>query len=219
MKHEQLLEVLKNIALGMHKLMGEDTEVALHDLKKKEMIYIANSYLSGRTLDYKISEMTSKAIIDMADEDGHLIGYSIRSMPTDHLRSSHFVFYEDGEPTALLCINQDTTKIEEMKRYLERMIMPLPREDDNMAKYDGDYIMKVTKQMIIETIDTMSYAEFKTKEGKLKLLKELHRQGVFNVRDSGPLVCKSLEISHTTLYNYLKELRKRGEINDIKAFH
>ena len=218
MKHEELLEVLKNFALGLHKLLGDDTEVVLHDLKKREMLYIANSYLSGRTLDNRISEMTSNAIVDMADEDGHLIGYSIKSSPTEHLRSSHFVFYEEGEPVALICINQDTSKIEEMRKYLERMIMPLPREDDSTVKYDGDYIMKVTKQMIIETIDTMSYAEFKTKEGKLKILKELHRQGVFNVRDSGPLVCKSMEISHTTLYNYLRELRESGEISDIKAF-
>ena len=212
MDHNDLFTVLTNFSIGLYKLLGKDTEVVLYDLTKREIVYIANGELSGRDKSYKISPEISNAIISMADEDGHLIGYSMKSTPVDKLRSSHFIFYDAEEPVAMICVNQDTTILENFKDYLERMIRPTLGKGKTQ-KYDGEnYIQKVTKQIIVDTMDNFSSAELATKEGRLKFLTALHKEGVFNVKDSIAIVCKSLNVSQTSMYNYLNELKENGTI-------
>ena len=50
-----------------------------------------------------------------------------------------------------------------------------------------------------------------TKEDKMKALKYLDEKGALLITKSGSKICKYFGISKFTLYNYLEEIREKGE--------
>ncbi|MBM6990219.1 MAG: PAS domain-containing protein [Mobilibacterium timonense] len=213
MNREQLFDTLISTACGLHKMMGNNTEVVLHDLVNRRILYIANGKITGRDKNYKISESTYKTIINMADEDGHLVGDSVRSVAGD-LRTSHFIYYDGDVPVALLCINQDVSKLEESIYYLESLLKINNSNEQSSSGLGDNHILRMAKQIIIDSMDKLHSGEVNTREGKLKLLTILYNDGIFEIRDSANLVCGALGISRTSLYNYLRELKKQGVITE-----
>lgn len=215
MNQSDLLAALQDVARGMAKLLGDDAEVVLHDLERREMVYIANGHITGRSVGYRMNDSVYDTILDLADQDGLVIGYGSHSANGKRLRSSHFVSRDaSGTPKALICVNQDTTKLEELRGMLDGMIrmQPLHRAEEPSEEADENYIQKVTRQVIIDCIEKMKPAVPDTKDAKMDVLKKLEVRGVFAVKDAVPVVCKLLSISQATLYNYLRELRSQETI-------
>lgn len=219
------MELLEQVASGITKLMGDDTEVVLHDLKKREVVYIAHGSITGRTRAYRINPAVYDVISTLADGEGHLIGYASKATNGKKLRSSHFMFTdENNEPVAMLCVNQDTASVEHMIDYLSDQIRLKPMEEnqseeENNSLLDENYIMHVTQKAIHDSIEQMKPQEVTSREGKMELLRRLKFQGIFNVKDAVPYVCGVLSISQATLYNYLRELRNEEAselINELK---
>jgi predicted transcriptional regulator YheO len=217
MTQEERLDLLVQEASGISKLMGSDTEVVVHDLKKREVAYISNGEITGRDRNYRINPAVYDVINNLADGEGHLIGYASKSANGKKLRASHFMFTDDdNEPSAMICVNQDTSKTEEMIKYLEDSIRIRPvderAEHEENELLDENYVQHITQKLVIEEIDQMKPNVVNTREGKIELIRKLKYKGVFSVRDAVPYVCKVLSISQATLYNYLRELRNKEEM-------
>ncbi len=213
MNQEELINVVVGIAKGIAKLEGRDTEVAVHDLHKMEMVFIANGCITGREVGTRMDKSIYKMILRQADEDGHMISYNSVSEKGKKLRSSHFIVRdEDGNPAVLVCVNQDDSKLEELRDYINYKIHVNTDQDDNMSANDGQNIIQhVAQNAIMNSIWKMTSGELDTKEGKIELLKDLKNQGIFDVRATTPYICNALSISQTTLYNYLREIRGEEE--------
>lgn len=218
MTQNERLEILKSVAVGIAKMMGKDTEVVLHDLYKGEVEFIVNSHITGREVGYKMNTAVYEAIMEKVDDDGHLIGYSSQSGAGKKLRSSHMLFKEeDGTPCVLICINQDTSKFEEAINYLAstvefKHISDDTGNQDELDILDENFIQKMTQKAILDSVEKMKPTDISTKEGKIELLRRLKLQGIFNVKDAVPYVCRILSISQATLYNYLRDLRSEEEL-------
>ena len=220
MTQEERLELLAGVAGGVARIMGEDTEIVLYDLYKREVVFIANGHVTGRETGYRIDATVYQAIEGLVDEDGCLIGYGSQSAKGGNLRASHMIFRDDeGEPCAMLCFNQDISKYEAMMQYIGTMFGVRPINSGERVTEEAadaeipieNYIQKVTQQAILRSIERMKPTDLNTKEGKLELLRRLKLQGVFNVRDVFPFVCDVLSVSQPTLYNYLREIRTEDE--------
>ena len=211
MEQVELLSVLQNIALGMAKFLGEDTEVVLHDLEKREMVYIANGHITGRSMGYQTNPSIYDVILDLADEDGHVIGYGSSSNKGKRLRSSHFIIRDERSvPRALICINQDTARLQAARDLIDSMIALRPlSEAEEPEGDDVNYIQKMTQRVIAGAIEKMKPTSIDNREGKLEVLRQLEMKGVFAVKDAVPTVCRQLSISQATLYNYLREIRSQ----------
>lgn len=213
MTQEERLELLKNMVLGMSKLMGSDTEIVLHDLYKKKLVYIVNNHITGRSIGYHMDPTVYEVIENLADDDGHLIGYGSKTAKGMSLRSSHFILRgEDGQPAAMICINQDTSRLQNARDLLDSMIRLQPlgtAVQEQEPEDETNYIQKMTQQVIIDSIEKMKPTSIDTKEGKLRVLQQLEIKGVFAVKDAVPSVCRLLSISQATLYNYLREIRSQ----------
>ena len=213
MTQEERLELLKNMVLGMSKLMGSDTEIMLHDLYKKKLVYIVNNHITGRSIGYHMDPTVYEVIENLADDDGHLIGYGSKTAKGMSLRSSHFILRgEDGQPAAMICINQDTSRLQNARDLLDSMIRLQPlgaAVQEQEPEDETNYIQKMTQQVIIDSIEKMKPTSIDTKEGKLRVLQQLEIKGVFAVKDAVPSVCRLLSISQATLYNYLREIRSQ----------
>lgn len=214
MEQNELLCILKSIVLGMSKLLGDDTEIVLHDLVKQELVYIVNGHITGRDTGYKIDRSVYDVIINLADEDGHVIGYGSNTSKGKSLRSSHFIIHDANHvPRAMICINQDTAKLQAARDLLDAMIRLNPLNNTPEPAFeDENFIQKMTQRVIIDSIEKMKPASVDTREGKLEVLRQLELKGVFAVKDAVPSVCKQLSISQATLYNYLREIRSQGTI-------
>jgi predicted transcriptional regulator YheO len=139
MTQEERLELLAGVAGGVARIMGEDTEIVLYDLYKREVVFIANGHVTGREAGYRIDATVYQAIEGLVDEDGCLIGYGSQSAKGGNLRASHMIFRDDeGEPCAMLCFNQDISKYEAMMQYITR-IAPNRLEEFKNVVYLGGY--------------------------------------------------------------------------------
>ena len=194
----QIFDTCRQMMTGFSKLLGPDTELALHDLKTRELVYIVNGGITGRDAGYRMESSVYDAILELVDENGLVIGYPSRSREGKTLRASHIVLRDaDGKPAALLCINQDTSKWEAVRDLIDAMIS------------SRSYIQTMTRRVIMDVVEQAKPVNLENKEVKLGILQKLESKGVFSVKDAVPIVCKTLSISQATLYNYLRELRSR----------
>lgn len=209
MKQEELINVVIGIAKGIAKLEGRDTEVAVHDLHEMQMVYIANGNITGREVGTRMDKSIYKMILRQVDDDGHMIAYNSVSEKGRKLRSSHFIIRdEEDRPAVLVCINQDNSKLEELRDYINYKIHVNTEDGQYAPEEDGQNIIQhVAQNAIMNSVWKMTSGELDTKEGKINLLRDLKRQGIFDVRATTPYICKALSISQTTLYNYLREIR------------
>ena len=213
MKQEELIKIMIGVAKGIAKVEGRDTEVAVHDLHEMQMVFIANGNITGREVGTRMDKSIYKMILRQSDDDGHMIAYRTMSEKGKRLRSSHFIIRDEkGEPAVLICINQDDSKLEERRDYINYKIhVNTDEEECSPGDGGGNIIQSVAQNAIMNSIWKMTTGDLDTKEGKITLLKELKRQGIFDVRATTPYICKALSISQTTLYNYLREIKNEGE--------
>lgn len=225
MTQEERLDILTQVASGIAKVLGDDTEVVLHDLTKREIVFMHNSKITGRERNYRINPTVYDVISNLADGEGHLIGYASKSAQGKKLRASHFMFMdEDNNPTAMICINQDPSRIQEIISYLSESIKirdvdETAVNDTSYSLNDEDYIQNIMKDAIIKSVKQLDPGYINTKEGKLMLLRKFKFQGVFSVKEAVPFICETLSISQATLYNYLREIRDeegREPYNELK---
>lgn len=225
MTQEERLDILAQVASGIAKVLGDDTEVVLHDLTKREIVFMHNSKITGRERNYRINPTVYDVISNLADGEGHLIGYASKSAQGKKLRASHFMFMdEDNNPAAMICINQDPSGIQEIISYLSESIKirdvdETAVNDTSYSLNDEDYIQNIMKDAIIKSVKQLDPGYINTKEGKLMLLRKFKFQGVFSVKEAVPFICETLSISQATLYNYLREIRDeegREPYNELK---
>ena len=208
---ENKLELLVQTAKGLAKVMGKNTEIVLHDLRKLEIIFIANGYITGRSEGYRLTDtLLLDTIMNSADEDGHAVGYKSRTIEGRALRVSHLVYYDDEkQPYAMICINQDITRIQAFRNELDELIGTTPTKTAAAQnQQDTHYIHQVVENLILSEMERLKPTPINSKETKMEVLKGLENKGVFDVKDSVPQVCEMLAISQATLYNYLRELRQ-----------
>ena len=217
MTQKELMDVLANTARGIAELLGPDTEVVLHDLTTTTVYKIFNGNITGRSEGYHMNPSVIKSILELIGDRDHVIGYSSKTASGLTLRASHFIYRNaKGKPVAMICINQDTARMTATIDYLSSLIAlkpirtELPAEAAPMPTTEN-YIQRMTQQAIVDSIQRIKPSDISTREGKMKLLALLRQQGIFEVKDAVPQVCKVLNISQATLYNYLRALREEPD--------
>lgn len=221
MTHEERMNILKTIVIGFGKMLGDETEIVLHDLTTNEIAYIVNGHITGRDTTYSISPSVRETIVEMVDDDGCLIGYGSGTLQGHKLKASHLIIRdEEGNPDAMICVNQDVTQLENVISYLGTLVRMQPLSSDEESgdeePNDGEtYIQRITKQAILDAIDRSKPTDLSSREAKLKILGDLKSKGIFDVKDAVPYVCSILNISQATLYNYLRDLRNEDVVKNI----
>ena len=213
MDHKHLILSLEPLIEMFAKLLGNDTEIALHDLNTHQLVYIVNGHVTGRSAGYKMSLSVYETILSLMDTSDYLIGYSTHSSLGTSIRASHVLIRdEDGTPAALICVNQDVSRFKDLRDYLDSLISLTTiqqKKESSPDESEESSIQKITQNIILTTIEQSKPTQLDKKEKKLEILAALEAKGVFSVKDATPTVCKMLSISQATLYNYLREIRSQ----------
>ena len=190
------------------KLLGEQTEIVVHDLKAHKIVWISNGYITERAVDYKDDPTTmsiTKARVSESPDENMYIGIKSITKGTVHLRSSTlFLKDEYGEDEYAICVNQDLTGIDAIKKLLNQFetVSTLEQISDSEESVES-----IAKQLIFEEIEKEKPFSSDSREAKMAIIQRLDDKGVFEVKGSIAIVCELLQIAQATLYKYLKMIR------------
>lgn len=185
-------------------LLGPYAEVVLHDAARDEVLAIWNP-MGGRGPGDP-SLLGELDALDQAAPD--VYGPYPKLLPDGRRLSSVSAVLrdEDGRPAAVLCVNLDRGPLEHAAALLAAFAAPTaPRPEplfeqdwtERMNEIVGGYVRAHGRPL-----------QRLGREDRLAVLRELDRAGVLAVRRAVPAVARALEVSRSTVYILLAELRE-----------
>lgn len=202
------LSLIKKMADFFGDVMGDFTEVVVHDVRRDEIVWIKNGNVTGRKLGPASQSSAIRILEKRAEETGKdkLVGYRSASKSTAVMRSSNLFLHDDaGELEYVLCINQNITDLLQFQNRLEAMIgdaSPL------QGSLEGANIDEIALDLVAAEIEREKPFSLDSREAKLSILSRLDEKGVFEVRGVIPKVCEMLQIAQPTFYKYIREIKE-----------
>jgi predicted transcriptional regulator YheO len=203
---QRLFDLLTRLTKTLGELLGQSSEVVLHDLRQpeKSIVAISNSHLTGRKVGDAIEELGIHLFQKQNFQD--MANYETRTKTGKLLRSCS-VFVRDDEGTAIgaLCVNQDLSGLIRIREWLDQVIeVSKPVQGDGLDNNVEDVLSRLIEDAIRST--GRSPADF-SREDKIAVISYLDARGAFLIRYSMEKVASLLGISKFSIYNYLGDMR------------
>lgn len=217
----KLLEPYEKLVGFLGAALGENVEIALHDLtsKEQEIVAIANGYISNREVGAKLSNL-SIHYLETKQYKEHDFVMNYKTMGTDGklLRSATYFIKEDGRelPIGMLCINVNISDYEYIETTLKKILGIKQVKDvefkmDNPIEILSSPLDEMIDLYIKECLEQMGFPSYFLVERlnvdeKIKVVKYLQEKGTFKVKGAIVLVAEKLAVSEPTIYRYLKKM-------------
>ncbi len=208
-QYVKLVEFLGNV-------LGEDYEIALHDLsiKERSIIAIANGHVSGRSVGAPLTDLALEIISNNSYKKSDFrINYQGLSAENKILRSST-MFIKDSENRliGLLCINFDGSKYRKLSQDILELCnigalptSPLENFSDSITGLTKTAISNILSEQKIdlhnETLKSLSH------KTKISIVEGLSKKGIFELKGAVNAVATELCCSIPTIYRYLKKIK------------
>lgn len=207
-------------------MAGPHLEVVLHDVHRPEhsVIAIANGHISNRAVGSSVLEgpqndrgfgAATTAVSDQGAVHSLVDDYFTVLASGRQLKSASAIFRDaSGVPFATLCLNADISTFQMAHAWLEQMLKPV-RDVEAPPAPDTAPQMDTLMQEIIRDAVPLSAgarpADAMTREDKIQAVREMQRRGLFIVKGGVERAAAALQVSRFTVYNYMEELRRRGQ--------
>ena len=200
------------------KALGDNVEIALHDLtsKEQEIVAIANNHNSGREVGAKLSNLEEKQYLD----NDYVMNYKTTGPDGKLMRSATYFIKEPGKemPVGMLCINVNISDLEYLTSTIKKILGIKDEKDiefkmDNPVEILSSPLDEMIDLYIKECLEKMGFpsyflAERLNVDEKIKVVKYLQEKGTFKVKGAIVLVAEKLAVSEPTVYRYLKKMEK-----------
>lgn len=195
-------------------VLGEDTEVVLHDMTdiNKSVIAIKNGHISGREVGAPATNLALKVLRDSEyRERDFLSNYKSWSADGKPLRSSTFLIRnEQGEIIGMLCVNSSIERYLQLRDILDSFIQ-FPKEDQQDKPLER--FSHSAEELTFDSIDAVISNEGIPpsrihKEEKLSVVRKLHNSGIFILKGAVSETADRLMISEASVYRYLNQIKK-----------
>ena len=196
------------------KALGDNVEIALHDLtsKEQEIVAIANNHNSGREVGAKLSNLSLHYLEEKQYLDNdYVMNYKTTGPDGKLMRSATYFIKEPGKemPVGMLCINVNISDLE----YLTSTIKKILGIKDDPVEILSSPLDEMIDLYIKECLEKMGFpsyflAERLNVDEKIKVVKYLQEKGTFKVKGAIVLVAEKLAVSEPTVYRYLKKMEK-----------
>jgi predicted transcriptional regulator YheO len=203
---KRIFDLLTRLTKTLGELLGQSTEVVLHDLRQADstIVAISNPQLTGRKIGDTLDNLGLHLFESHNFDD--MANYETRTKTGKVLRSCS-VFLRDDEGTAIgaLCVNQDMSALLKLREWLDQAL-----ETNKLAEeaHTDNNVEDVLSQLIEDAIRSTgkSASEF-SREDKIAVISYLDARGAFLIRYSMEKVASLLGISKFSIYNYLNDMR------------
>ena len=201
------LDFLKQLAHGLAIQFGSSCEIAIHDLKTKDLersiVYIENGQTgdgpSGivlETLQSDPSTIHDKLSYLTKTEDGRILK-----------SSTFYIRDDDGSISYIFSLNYDITAFTAASTAIQSLIAT----KDNLPDLTGDSPRQITHNVneLLDLLIEQAVAKvgkpvaMMNKDDKVAVVQYLDHAGAFLITKSGDKVSSYLGISKFTLYSYM----------------
>ena len=206
------LDFLKQLAHGLAIQFGSSCEIAIHDLKTKDLeksiVYIENGHISNR----QTGDGPSGIVLETLQSDPSTIhdklSYLIKTEDGRILKSSTFYIRDDdGSISYIFSLNYDITAFTAASTAIQSLVAT----KDNLPDLTGDSPRQITHNvnelldLLIEQAVTKvgKPVAMMNKDDKVAVVQYLDHAGAFLITKSGDKVSSYLGISKFTLYSYM----------------
>lgn len=206
------LDFLKQLAHGLAIQFGSSCEIAIHDLKTKDLeksiVYIENGHISNR----QIGDGPSGIVLETLQSDPSTIhdklSYLTKTEDGRILKSSTFYIRDDdGSISYIFSLNYDITAFTAASTAIQSLIAT----KDNLPDLTGDSPRQITHNVneLLDLLIEQAVAKvgkpvaMMNKDDKVAIVQYLDHAGAFLITKSGDKVSSYLGISKFTLYSYM----------------
>jgi len=205
-----LLDILKRLAEGIVAVVGPHCEVVVHDFSDLEhsAVVVAGN-VSGREpgapvpdLDFISTELDR----DTPDQLNYRIQIDSRELQS----STIWIRDAKGHPAGAVCVNVDYSGLLQARTLLEKLSAPareVPRlvVRDTLAK-DLDELIEHSVSAFLRR-NEIPRIEMMSQEDKLRLMAEIEKHGLFQLRGAAQRLADMLNVSRASIYNYRASIR------------
>ena len=206
------LDFLKQLAHGLSIQFGSSCEIAIHDLKTKDLeksiVYIENGHISNR----QTGDGPSGIVLETLQSDPSTIhdklSYLTKTEDGRILKSSTFYIRDDdGSISYIFSLNYDITAFTAASTAIQSLIAT----KDNLPDLTGDSPRQITHNVneLLDLLIEQAVAKvgkpvaMMNKDDKVAVVQYLDHAGAFLITKSGDKVSSYLGISKFTLYSYM----------------
>lgn len=206
------LDFLKQLAHGLAIQFGSSCEIAIHDLKTKDLeksiVYIENGHVSNR----QTGDVPSGIVLETLQSDPSTIhdklSYLTKTEDGRILKSSTFYIRDDdGSISYIFSLNYDITAFTAASTAIQSLIAT----KDNLPDLTGDSPRQITHNVneLLDLLIEQAVAKvgkpvaMMNKDDKVAVVQYLDHAGAFLITKSGDKVSSYLGISKFTLYSYM----------------
>ena len=206
------LDFLKQLAHGLAIQFGSSCEIAIHDLKTKDLeksiVYIENGHISNR----QIGDGPSGIVLETLQSDPSTIhdklSYLTKTEDGRILKSSTFYIRDDdGAISYIFSLNYDITAFTAASTAIQSLIAT----KDKLPDLTGDSPRQITHNVneLLDLLIEQAVAKvgkpvaMMNKDDKVAVVQYLDHAGAFLITKSGDKVSSYLGISKFTLYSYM----------------
>lgn len=206
------LDFLKQLAHGLAIQFGSSCEIAIHDLKTKDLersiVYIENGHVSNR----QTGDGPSGIVLETLQSDPSTIhdklSYLTKTEDGRILKSSTFYIRDDdGSISYIFSLNYDITAFTAASTAIQSLIAT----KDNLPDLTGDSPRQITHNVneFLDLLIEQAVAKvgkpvaMMNKDDKVAVVQYLDHAGAFLITKSGDKVSSYLGISKFTLYSYM----------------
>lgn len=206
------LDFLKQLAHGLAIQFGSSCEIAIHDLKTKDLeksiVYIENGHVSNR----QTGDGPSGIVLETLQSDPSTIhdklSYLTKTEDGRILKSSTFYIRDDdGSISYIFSLNYDITAFTAASTAIQSLIAT----KDNLPDLTGDSLRQITHNVneLLDLLIEQAVAKvgkpvaMMNKDDKVAVVQYLDHAGAFLITKSGDKVSSYLGISKFTLYSYM----------------
>lgn len=206
------LDFLKQLAYGLAIQFGSSCEIAIHDLKTKDLersiVYIENGHVSNR----QTGDGPSGIVLETLQSDPSTIhdklSYLTKTEDGRILKSSTFYIRDDdGSISYIFSLNYDITAFTAASAAIQSLIAT----KDNLPDLTGDSPRQITHNVneLLDLLIEQAVAKvgkpvaMMNKDDKVAVVQYLDHAGAFLITKSGDKVSSYLGISKFTLYSYM----------------
>jgi predicted transcriptional regulator YheO len=212
----QYIKKYISIADFLGEVLGENTEIILHDLTnyQKSIVYIINGNISGRKIGDSITDLMLDFILSESKGNKQFIcNYNSKNVEGKLLYSSTYFIRDDSNKiVGALGLNSD---YQDVKNSLSFLTSLLPNYvDDKIASLNiiKENLSSDGQELTLNKIDAI-INQFNviptrmTPKEKTEVISALNECGIFNIRGSVQEVATKLQMSEPSIYRYIKKIK------------
>ena len=214
------LEPYAKLVYFLSAALGDNCEIALHDLtsKDQEIVAISNNPISGREVGAQLSNLSLHYLEEKQYlNHDYVMNYKTVGNDGKLMRAATYFIKEEGRemPVGMLCINVNISDLEYLTSTIKKILGIKEEKDiefkmDNPVEILSSPLDEMIDMYIKECLEKMGFpsyflAERLNVDEKIKVVKYLQEKGTFKVKGAIVLVAEKLAVSEPTVYRYLKK--------------